>query len=77
MLKSGLFFCYEYLFIIFVVKNNKYLMLLCFKNICKVNNMFFVVGFKLIVLNICCKDVIFLYFEEYEVIWLCDYEMKI
>ena len=33
-------------------------------------------GFKPIGLNGCCKNTIFLHFEEYEAIRLCDYEMK-
>ena len=46
------------------------------KNIRKVNNMPPVAGFKPIASNICRKDAIFLHFEEYEAIRLCDYEMK-
>jgi len=46
------------------------------KNIRKVNNMPSVAGFKPIASNICRKDAIFLHFEEYEAIRLCDYEMK-
>ncbi|WP_294590493.1 DUF134 domain-containing protein [uncultured Phocaeicola sp.] len=46
------------------------------KNIRKVNNMPSVVGFKPIASNYCRKDTIFLHFEEYEAIRLCDYEMK-
>ncbi|DAB15377.1 TPA: dinitrogenase iron-molybdenum cofactor, partial [Candidatus Gastranaerophilales bacterium HUM_17] len=45
------------------------------KNIRKVNNMPPVAGFKPIASNICRKDAIFLHFEEYEAIRLCDYEM--
>ena len=43
------------------------------KNIRKVNNMPSVAGFKPIASNICRKDAIFLHFEEYEAIRLCDY----
>ena len=76
MLKNGLLFCYEHLFIIFAVENNKYSMSPRPKNIRKVNNMPSVAGFKPIASNICRKDAIFLHFEEYEAIRLCDYEMK-
>ena len=76
MLKNGLLFCYGHLFIIFAVENNKYSMSPRPKNIRKVNNMPSVAGFKPIASNICRKDAIFLHFEEYEAIRLCDYEMK-
>lgn len=46
------------------------------KNIRKVNDMPVAAGFKPIGLNGCCKNTIFLHFEEYEAIRLCDYEMK-
>ena len=46
------------------------------KNIRKVNNMPSVAGFKPIASNSSRKDTIFLHFEEYEAIRLCDYEMK-
>lgn len=46
------------------------------KNIRKVNDMPVTTGFKPIGLNGCCKNTIFLHFEEYEAIRLCDYEMK-
>ena len=46
------------------------------KNIRKVNDMPVTAGFKPIGLNGCCKNTIFLHFEEYEAIRLCDYEMK-
>ena len=46
------------------------------KNIRKVNDMPAAAGFKPIGLNGCCKNTIFLHFEEYEAIRLCDYEMK-
>lgn len=46
------------------------------KNIRKVNNMPSVVGFKPIASNSCSTETIFLHFEEYEAIRLCDYEMK-
>ena len=67
---------YEHLFIIFAVENNKYLMSPRPKNIRKVNNMPSVAGFKPIASNSSRKDAIFLHFEEYEAIRLCDYEMK-
>ena len=76
MLKNDLLLRYEHLFIIFAVENNKYLMSPRPKNIRKVNNMPSVAGFKPIASNICRKDAIFLHFEEYEAIRLCDYEMK-
>ena len=76
MLKNDLLLRYEHLFIIFAVENNKYLMSPRPKNIRKVNNMPSVAGFKPIVSNSSRKDTIFLHFEEYEAIRLCDYEMK-
>ena len=76
MLKNDLLLRYEHLFIIFAVENNKYLMSPRPKNIRKVNNMPSVAGFKPIASNSSRKDTIFLHFEEYEAIRLCDYEMK-
>lgn len=46
------------------------------KNIRKINNMPSVAGFKPIASDCYRKDAIFLHFEEYEAIRLCDYEMK-
>ena len=46
------------------------------KNIRKINDMPSVAGFKPIASSYCRKDTIFLHFEEYEAIRLCDYEMK-
>ena len=76
MLKNDLLLRYEHLFIIFAVENNKYLMSPRPKNIRKVNNMPSVAGFKPIASNSSRKHTIFLHFEEYEAIRLCDYEMK-
>lgn len=44
------------------------------KNIRKINDMPSVAGFKPIASSYCRKDTIFLHFEEYEAIRLCDYE---
>lgn len=46
------------------------------KNIRKVNNMPSVAGFRPVISNNSCEETIFLHFEEYETIRLCDYEMK-
>ena len=46
------------------------------KIIRKVNNMPSVAGFRPVISNNSCEETIFLHFEEYETIRLCDYEMK-
>ena len=70
------FFYFEHLFIIFAGRNNKYTMSPRPKNIRKVNNMPSVAGFRPVISNNSCEETIFLHFEEYETIRLCDYEMK-
>ena len=67
---------FEHLFIIFAGRNNKYTMSPRPKNIRKVNNMPSVAGFRPVISNNSCEETIFLHFEEYETIRLCDYEMK-
>lgn len=44
------------------------------KNIRKVNNTPSVAGFIPVISNSSCEKTIFLHFEEYETIRLCDYE---
>ena len=76
-IKNKLFhFYFEHLFIIFADRNNKYTMSPRPKNIRKVNNMPSVAGFRPVISNNSCEETIFLHFEEYETIRLCDYEMK-
>lgn len=75
--KKGIYYFYfEHLFIIFADGNNRYIMSPRPKNIRKINNMPSVAGFKPIASDCYRKDAIFLHFEEYEAIRLCDYEMK-
>ena len=47
------------------------------KNIRKVNDMPVTAGFKPIGLNGCCKNTIFLHFEEYEAIRLCSDSLRL